>query len=629
MEAEPRLERLMSALVGWMRRIPPDEPALADRRAFLATQPAAEALQRLREAGLATWAGRIEALREGEGAPATPDIIAAEVAVGRALGRACAEWPDEDAFRRAEEVIRHFRDAEVGFPEGGDEGLGRAPRALPALEGMLLERVNRFTAAPRRMARVQGMSTCALVEHHRRRARLHDCWGERPMRGMLRIRDTRGFDLLRRAAPDAYLRVLEAFPHPEPVRQILQAAELEHDLDALCLLLTEAKPAFGADGRWLPETKAPLFLLAMAGEHLRLLPESAGGTGTEDDGFQTARAKVVGCLSARPDMPHLGFAWAQRLVQEGGARGPWRRAGDAETGTRRLLALLGALADMLPDHPCPVQWIADEGDVRRRERTVAALLPFARDDHPNRGAAGALVERVAQEGLSDRTGLAAGLADYWLAETAVIGTVLSEVPAVADWFEGAWRRLMPVRDRARYRGEDGHDHRGAGAGLFLVTWTLHALGRLAPGSAEARALWTALERAIRESRLTEPDIPGLSDWPAAQAFLAAMWPRTFPDHPPSGEPGSLADFLAPFARPDDAFVDVLLHLRADDVDAAGLAEAAGGTAKLVGMLTLVATDQRRRDEREAAPSLKAPSVYQVRLGAFIEELRTGPSAVTL
>lgn len=548
LEAEPRPERLMDVLEEWMRRVPPGEPSFLDRRAFLAAQPAAEALQRLREAGLAAWAERIEALREGESAPATPDAVAAETAIGRALGRACAEQPDEDALRRAEEVIRHFRNAEVGFAEGADEGLERAAQTLPALEAMLLERVNRFTAAPRRMARVQGMSTCALVEHHRRRARLHDCWGERPMRGMLRIRDTRGFDLLRRADPDAYLRVLEAFPHPEPVRQILQAAELEHDLNALCLLLAEAKPAFGAEGRWLPETKAPLFLLAMAGEHLRSLPGSAGRTGTEDDGFQTAMAKVVGCLSARPDMPHLGFAWAQRLVQEGGARGPWRRAGDAETGTWRLLALLGALADMLPDHPCPVRWIAEEGDVWRRERTVAALLPFARDDHPDRAAAGLLVERVTQEGLFDRTGLEEGLADFRSAETAVVGAILSKVPAVAGWFEGAWRQLMPVRDRTRYWREDSRDRHAAGAGLFLVTWTLHALGRLAPASAEARALWAALERAIRESRLTEPDIPGVSGWPAAQALLADVWPRTFPDRPPSGEPGSLADFLAPFAR---------------------------------------------------------------------------------
>jgi hypothetical protein len=161
------------------------------------------------------------------------------------------------------------------------------------------------------------------------------------------------FDALRRHAPAIYLDVLEGFPHPEPVRQMLAYPRL--DFDGLIGLLRIARPAFSGEGRWLPESKAPMLLLSLV--TLDLLSELDA---REEELFRRRVDMALATLALRPDATDLGFAWARWLVRRGNIGG---RSTVAPGRQERLLVILSALAGKLGDHPRPLEWVREVGSL--------------------------------------------------------------------------------------------------------------------------------------------------------------------------------------------------------------------------------------------------------------------------
>lgn len=224
---------------------------------------------------------------------------------------------------------------------------------------------------------------------------------------------------------------------------------------------------------------------------------------------------------------------------------------------------------------------------------MTALLPFCRPDHNEPSNALDLVENAATQGLFELTGIDRPRLATQATEAGIVAHALGQVPGLATRAPDVWARLMPQRDKARHwRGFS--EIYPQSPGLFLAIWLLHPLFLLTyKADAAAQTLWLALEAIAREGRLTEYEAPGRDfGWPFVQRSLAAVWPSVFPDRPAGGTPGSLADFLRPFAQPDVPFLDIVLSLRRNGATAAELSKACGGQVLLSRLLQAAGEDVR-------------------------------------
>jgi hypothetical protein len=591
---DPDTGRVVEVTVEWLRMLRPIGPAaVADLAQLFGPGLADGVLDRLRHAGLQRWADRFALLGDGRDVSVIPERISAELAIGTGVGRLCGLEPNAATFWLSDALQEAFGDAHRTFAAEADRALAEAPGSAHALAGLLRARVNDFTAAPRRMAHVHGVSTCGLAETHRRSPRLLDAWGEIPVGGLLELSTPEAYDMLRRRDPQLYLEIIEGFPHPEPARQALAAAQLEAHSAELCQLLRVAPLAFSEDGTWIVAAKTPFLLLGVAVEsirHVALPPQDGRGSQGETDAVV---GQVLDALMSRPDAIHLGYAWAERLIHEGHRSGR-RRNPDVSAGevASLIASVLSRLAASLPVLADPVAWVGQAEELWRRERALAVLAVMVCGEVP-RGGAGEFMARAARNGQLETTGVGEALAEdasveCWVASNAVVG-----LPDPAAWFRDAWRILAPVRDRARHlvlnRGTVGH------GGHVLAVWGLCGLMHLPDGSPKAKALWAAIETAVRESRLTDWDEGAAGRiWARTHVYLAGLWPRTFPEDPTSGEVGSLDDFLRPFGRPNDTLAEIALTLWNNGADPTRIARAVSSTPSLKYMLAAVAEDRALR-----------------------------------
>jgi hypothetical protein len=618
---DPDAGQVVEITVEWLRTLRPSgTAAAADLAQLFGPGLAGGVLDRLRWAGLQHWADRFRLLGDGRDTSIIAERIAAELAIGAGIGRLCALEPDAATFRLADALQKAFGDAHQTFAAETDRALAEAPDAVYALASLLRARVDDFTAAPRRMAAVFGVSTCGLVEAHRRQPRLADAWDETPVRGLLELSSPEAYDMLRRHNTRLYLEIIEAFPHPEPTRQALAAAQLEVNPAALCHLLRVAPLAFDGEGAWIVTVKTPFLLLGLAIEGIRRTAfPLEGGRGSPTD-VDAVIGQVLDTLMSRRDAVHLGYAWAERLVHEGRRTGR-RRERDVTPGevVSLIASVLGRLATALPVLAHPMAWVGQGEEIWRRERALAVLEVMACGDTP-RDDAGEFMVQAARCAHLETTGVGEALVgdvslERWVAANAVLG-----LPDPAAWFRDAWRLLAPVRDRARHLVLD-NDRVGHG-GYVLVAWGLCGLMHLPDGSPKARALWAVLETAVRESCLTNWNEDVVQrPWARVHAHLAALWPRTFPEDPDPGEAGSLDDFLRPFGRPNATLGELALTLRNNGISPARIARAVLPSPSLRQMLAAVAEDRALRRRPSWAPHHGGDaSPFDQQLNKLLDEL---------
>lgn len=618
--------RVAAVIAEWLEEARPLRPA-DDRDIQLSAETIARELHaRLIGCGLEAWAGRLALLAEGAGAgPATiPEYILAELALGAGLGRLCGRTPERALFELNEALSRTRHDARRGFSAGADAGLRETPDAQAALAAFLRTQVDDFTAAPRRMAWASGANTCAMVESFRRSPRLTDAWEGPRVRGVFRLRWPEAFDLLRRHDARLYLEIIEAFPHPEPVKQVLDGAGLDADPAALAQLLALAPSAFDEHGTWLTSAKTPFLLLGIADHAIREAALKADGPDAALSRAVAIAEPVIEALLARLDAVHLGHVWAERLISQGSRPHVLRADGIPCEIVPVLAGVLDRLLARLPPLDDPMAWLMRGEEMWRRERALAlAAAMLARSENGHDCAADFLA-LVAERASLWTTYAERALSEY-IMETAIAGMIVAGLQDPAGWFDHSWRRLASVRDRARHSIPDriGNGH----GGHLLLVWAACGLQRLPPGSAQAKALWISLECAVRVTRITE--------WRANSAsvvlsclhrYLAAFWPHTFPEDPPATEPGSLDAFLRPFARPDNTLAELVLIAWRHGVSPARLARAAPPSPGLRLLLSAVAEDRTLLRRSAWAAGYRMDEGFDERLHALIQEL--GSSTAT-
>lgn len=585
-------------MAAWLRALASEPSTPKDRDSLLHAPSGRRSLpDELRREGLSGWALQVEQLARATDPVMDADLLAAETALGTAAGVVVGEEPDDRAFDLASRLMQRFSGVRNSFCSSAERALAENASAPTRLRDMLLRRVDDFTAAPRRTTYLQnGANACALVGAYWTQARVRDAWCNSPWSPNMLLRHEAAYYLLMRLDPDKWLHVVERFPAPEPVAHIIQDCRPERDLGRLLQLIETAAAPFASDGTWRREHKA-IFHLLQAAE--RLLASLAGPTeaGGNPVTFEKALNQVVEAFAGRPDASPLGHAWLEELAWKDYATGQWRapRTGTAAVpdALARVFAAVGRATPLRAD---PLNWIEGQDDTWRGDRLIAVLATVRERAAPDE--VGALLIEAA---LRDVGGTERMLSGGATLAGAVVGDAVARLPNPAAWMQSLWERTFPLRDRARHRSvRDSGIVRDVN--LLCIAWGVAGLERLDPSVRIAHDLWIELAEIIREARLTVGDWDVAGHAAEAQRCLALMWPPIFHQRPTPGAPGSLSEFLGPFASPDREYLSIIVALDGLGVSLDEISSASGGRYALRAMVQTALTDLRALDERRPTSS---------------------------
>ena len=547
LDADSALDALVGTTVSWLKALAGDAARPGGREILLHAPPVLTSLPDvLRTDGLEEWASRMEALVVAEDPVMDPDQLAAELALGRALGILVADDPDDPTFDLASDIRQRFQGTGGAYWSFAARGLARNPEGSVLLKAMLSRRIDDFTAAPRRSAHLMNRgNTCALVAaYFDEGARLRDVWCNGPHASQMFLRHSSAYGLLLRLDPDSWLGVIERFPAPEPVAQVVRDCRPERDPAVLCSLIRTASSPFAPDGRWRRECKAVFHLLQAAERLLATLagPVTAGG---DPRAFEALLADVQSAFASRSDASALGHAWLEELAWKDYATGEWRAFRDDPAVPNALRRLFVAVGAATPPRDNALEWIEGKDDVWRGDRLLAAVVAMRSRASP--ADVGAFLTKVLSSDLGGRIERVLSRGETLAA--AIIGDAVAGLPDPAAWLDDVWNLSFPLRDRARHPSPRG-TAAAEDANLLCVAWGIAGLEQLDQTGPSASGLWQRLAAAIQETLVTIGGWDATGTAALAQARLAKAWPRIFPNAPGPGHPGHLGDFLAPFAAPD-------------------------------------------------------------------------------
>lgn len=510
----------------------------------------------LRKRGLTDWASALEI--QSKAAPQTVFVGSTpiEILIGRGAGDFCGKSPGEREFA----LVRHLRDA-IRFLSA--DFLPVAERTIRAgtdrqqatLKTMLHRRAEGFPTDPDSVAHISSRDRPHLIGKDGQGLRFADVWHGPIRYTVVWLHDADAYDLLRRVDSEAYLELLEDFPLREAVYELIRTLDGSATVSELCLLLGQARPGFDGEGSWITENQVVFLILNLLGERL-LLQVSEDGTLNAE--FHATLSEIIEALTARGDKVPLGYAWFEHLLMFRGRSQRQRKPAVVSSVDAALLSVAAELSAQLPPYPSPISWINAQQEVRRNGR-IYTLLALELPRRPvDTAAIAALIEKVILGDLVSSVGIEQ-LIDSAGVERLVIANAMALIPDPAAWFRDLWNRLFWLRVRAR-----GHRSIGSvpvNVGHVITVWVACGLELLDAGSDSARALWIELERAVREAALTDFFRPQDDVCEKTLRFLGGVWRRTFPEDPPSGTPGSLDDFVAPWlnVNPDLGRLAVILR----------------------------------------------------------------------
>ena len=415
---------------------------------------------------------------------------------------------------------------------------------------MLQERAAAFQTEPQRLAFIYKQDLEHVAREETGETRFIEVWDDPYSRGAMWLHDLDAYELLRRVDYDAYLLLLEDFPWRGAVYQLLDVTDGWATTSELCLLLKNAHPVFDSDGEWLKKNRVAFIVLNLLAGRLFLQPFEED---QPSESFKETLDAIVGALMARPDATPLGYAWLQRVLMSPGQTRRRARMRDERSLSTAVLLVVDRLSAHLGPHPSPLKWIEAEFYVWRSWR-VYALLALAICRRPvDKGAIGDLIADVLMNDLGSSVGIE-HLGNGPNIGRVIVSNAIAQIPNPADWFAGLWKRLFWQRDR--FRRFRHNDAARPNTGQVAVLWGICGL-ELLGDSDEARSFWLVLYDSVRESIRTEAFRQHNDAWSVALRFLAALWPKVFPDEPPAGTPGSLEDLVVPWKGIDVSFAQLI------------------------------------------------------------------------
>ncbi|HEX8262086.1 MAG TPA: hypothetical protein VF547_04350 [Allosphingosinicella sp.] len=523
--------------------------------------------------------------REGEGA----DVgLNAELALAEALAEYVARNPSHARFEAVDLLLGTGPGPWRRFLDKAAEALRKNPSSLASLRERLEAEPALLIEAPAQVALASPIDFRALAEHHRLHAAARDMWGMSGWGG-LHMLSALEHKLMRRADPQAWLRIVERFQFPEPVFDLVGGADFD-GMEEIAIFVAAAAPAYREDGTWRSD-RMTVFALIAAGVQVLRRHAGLGPAGEPPDAAALDRdlSLLLDSAAGRPDFQWLGHAWLQQLAWQDRSWRAWRGRPGGAVG-EPLSKIMSAIAARLEPLQHPVAWTRAEEPLWRLDRLVAAMLPAVVRGHGG-GRLDEVVAEAIELDLVPRNGLSDSVSRGGSAFVRAMSAALDCAPEPASWLDEVWRKSFPRHDRLRsWRGREaaeGHDP-GALAVAAACAWLIRfgdAPGRLR----QSRRLWDRLAGAVTETWLTRAE-PRDPLWMICARWLAIRFPSL---HEGSEEASArLGKLLRALRSPARPFLDMLVDLRAGDVALADLDAALDGYT--VSALSDRAVDDARR-----------------------------------
>ncbi|WP_152535663.1 hypothetical protein [Bradyrhizobium sp. Ai1a-2] len=457
------------------------------------------------------------------------------------------------------------------FADSSGETLARDPVLLDRFTSCLVEIATMASEAPDTVieSSPRGPSAASTIEQFARGGSFQEIWEAE--RWPMLFRSSDAFEILRRAAPERFLMVIDRLPHPTLVSQCLSSEALLSSQHDVLRLLRTANAAFDAEGHWRCSGMAAILLLRTTTDQL-LTPEDEDRQAEHlAEGiarFRNAIREVLDTLFARSDGAELAWHWLENLLRR--RLHPPRN--DQRDGPKQIINRIGILVHALSSRMAPRRsqdgWISAAPPLERQFRAVAVL------------SVAAWTTTIAER---DVKSIAKGLIKgdgFELTSTkeltqlpgaplrTVPGDILAALPQPASWFGETWSSLRFERERS-WRAETQTSSTPA---KIMGIWGLGAIESLVTNPEVPRVnageMWLAVERVFREAILVEPRL-GRDFWSDAVASLFLWWPQIFTEadklvdalEAPSPAPAALAGALAPYVGISNDFMVIIVALK--------------------------------------------------------------------
>ena len=445
-----------------------------------------------------------------------------------------------------------------------------------------------------------------LVEQFARAGSFQSVW--EADRWPVLFRSSSAFEILRKAHPERFIKIIEELPHPALVKQCLSSkALLESPRDVLTLLRI-ANEAFDGEGRWQRSGVAAILLLQMASE--QLLSPRDGGEDEEDltkdiELFNDTATEVVDVLFARSDAAELAWCWLENLLCQIPRLPPAGLRHARKVVINQIGILVHAIASRLAPRRAHEVWIADAPPLARQFRALAILSVLAFTTKARDLDVGLVGKSLLKGSGFELTRVIELIRLPGAPLRVVAGDALAKIRDPALWFTNTWSALRFERERAwRARGKNiGNPAEIMGLWGLGTIESFVTAGRA--HDAEARGMWCAVEQLFREARLVEPRL-GRDFWSQAVTRLFWWWPQIFPavagladsEGRTSRDIVALGNALAPYAEISGDFMGVIVCLQEGGLTPSELDDAVHRAGQdLLRMICRFVEIARRLDDR--------------------------------
>lgn len=591
----------------WVRDLADGGRVLHSRHDLPALSPELSLVTRLFEANLGALSDALAwKIDGGEGLePAEAPLIGHALAV--ASGRAYAVYGPRKLGWIGHLVSTIDSQAWEAFADSAAaalrEDVDRRSEFVEFLAGIIEEandEPDRMTEIPPRRA-----SMASIVEQFARSGSFQEVWEADLWPGLFRWSDV--FEIMRRAEPERFLRMIDELPHPTLVRQCLNSKALTENRSEVLGLLRLAGASFDAEGRWQRRGMAATLLLQLASVQLLSAANAPDGQGRHSS-FAEQQARLTGShvaekvedltkgvtlfseaanglldiVFARSDGVELGWHWLENLLRQIPQRLP---PADGRGQRKFMINHIGILVHAVSCRLAPLraqdEWIAQAEPLVRQYRAVAVLSVAAFSSTATNVDIGAVAR-----GLLKRNGFELTRASELIQLPGaplrtIAGDALARIPNTASWFTDSWSALRFEREQAWHR-PPARGGIQANPAEIMGLWGLGVIESLVMNTGlqrdDARAMWLAIELAFREARLVEPRT-GKDFWSQAVARLFAWWPGLFASmqEPAASseettpvDPAVLGRVLAPYIGISGDFMAVVVSLHQTGVGATQL-----------------------------------------------------------
>lgn len=622
-DSEPQLDLLLDTI---LRHLPllqmshgpldvdPEVDDLAGRSALAAD---------MRTAGFSSWADRLENRKVRTRLLDNASDAAIDLLMGQAAGRYFAENMNSTMIPTIDNVFLAFPDAWRDFGEiAGRYIVGNSVRSEKLLQ-FCFEKIALFEKriAEENVPRHRRHEK-ELIDFYRSAPRLKNVWHEQPHDVMIRTEDELFFDVLRRSNPAEFLKLLDAFPHPQIGRSALQFSDRVCPFEGTLALFECAPVAFDGE-RWLENIKTPMLLLqALCRKlaHIAVANDVADSSSPEaqpPEAFKAAVQSIFNVLLARVDKEQIGLSWLEYLVDLGGLE--FRR--HAGQDGRLILCynfLITELTRNLSPHSSGITWIEEQEEPWRYSRAVTAIAVAALGKNGGETQAKNLVKNVLHRNFLPSGSMSRFIAPGLTPQRLLIGLSLAKIDDISTFFVDLWKSLGQLRDRSRHLESARYDRAGV-ADEVLISWFLCAAEFLSLDHAEARSLWLSLLDAIREMALTQRVVG--DDLLATQyRFLAGLLALRLASTEDDLARQDLKEILSPFVWPDTNLPRILIMLRDMGTPASVIRAAIPDLPRIIGLLKKFVRDDFELQLRFEAAHVQRKESLGKRVEVIMSEL---------